>query len=611
MSTTRESDWRWIWPEVGPTPINQGLDSEMFDRSDFPYSETFVREAIQNSLDAKLPGCPVVMSFTFFDDASERQMRFLRPVIDFRREAGLEVPDDWARDRVRWIVVEDSDSTGLLGDLTKRTSDFWNYWLNFGVSNKTGRGRGGRGIGRVTFLIASQIQSVIGYTRRQKDWQQAVCGMTVLPPLMNEDEPRATHAYLAEKEAGSVWRLHDADRIAEDARRAFNFPNYEQQLASGLALAIPYPHPELEPDGILAAAIENFAPAFISDAMVLRVNDEHLDRESIDEIANRVSGHMRDAAIRDDPARFLSLIRCALREDPAETIFVDGAKRDELKRIGSKQGRKYSRILDRTGRVPVTVEFPLRRRADTTTGSVDAVIAATPPGRRPIDRLFREGMSLPLVRSSTPGEHDLILIVESGALAQYLNLCEGKAHLDLSQSKEISAKIASQGFRDGYRVKHLVKALPDDLRLLFSPDGAEPSRDVFRTFFSITEQTKPGKGPSPPPPPPPPPPKPPYFKVKTLANGFELRANRDAESWPVNLTLRVAYADGSRRPSWSPFDFEHGDLSTESEGCEVTWDDNTIRALSCTPDCRIKVTGFDTEREVDTTMRVWRDAQKN
>ncbi|MCY3752935.1 MAG: hypothetical protein OXG99_02455, partial [Alphaproteobacteria bacterium] len=335
MSTTREHDWCWIWPTVGATPVHQSLDSEMFDRSDFPYSETFVREAIQNSLDANLPGRPVAMSFTFFDDASERQMRFLQPVINFRREAGLEVPGDWERGRVRWIVVEDSDSTGLKGDLTKRTSDFWNYWLNFGVSNKTGPGRGGRGIGRVTFLIASQIQSVIGYTRRQQDWQQAVCGMTVLPPLVNEDEPRATHAYLAEKEAGSVWRLHDADHIAEDARRAFNFPNYEQQRSSGLALAIPYPHPELEPDGILAAAIENFAPAFMSDDMVLRVNDEHLDRESIDEIANRVSGHMRDPAIRDDPARFLNLIRRALQEVPTETIYVDGAKRDELKRIRS------------------------------------------------------------------------------------------------------------------------------------------------------------------------------------------------------------------------------------------------------------------------------------
>ena len=80
----------------------------------------------------------------------------------------------------KWLVVEDFNSRGLSGRLDKRTSDFWNYWLNFGLSNKDGTGRGGRGIGRVTFLIASRLQSVIGYTRRSKDGQSAVCGMSVL-----------------------------------------------------------------------------------------------------------------------------------------------------------------------------------------------------------------------------------------------------------------------------------------------------------------------------------------------------------------------------------------------------------------------------------------------
>ena len=54
MNIQVKQSWSWIWPNVGATPINQGLDSEMFDRSDFPYYETFVREAIQNSLDARL-----------------------------------------------------------------------------------------------------------------------------------------------------------------------------------------------------------------------------------------------------------------------------------------------------------------------------------------------------------------------------------------------------------------------------------------------------------------------------------------------------------------------------------------------------------------------------
>ena len=155
MSGFSNGNWSWIWPNVGATPIHQGLDSEMFDRLDYPYSETFVREAIQNSLDARRdPERPVRVNFTFHSDGIGPRRAFLEQVMDHRRRAGLDIPHEWSNGHVRWLVVEDFNSNGLGGSLSSRTSDFWNYWLNFGLSNKDGSGRGGRGIGRVTFLDA-------------------------------------------------------------------------------------------------------------------------------------------------------------------------------------------------------------------------------------------------------------------------------------------------------------------------------------------------------------------------------------------------------------------------------------------------------------------------
>src|SRR5438552_3544210 len=81
--------WKWIWPSVGATPISEGLDTEMFDRVDYPYSETFVREAIQNSLDARLnPDTPVVISFRFHSALLGPRRAFLAQAIEFRRKAG-------------------------------------------------------------------------------------------------------------------------------------------------------------------------------------------------------------------------------------------------------------------------------------------------------------------------------------------------------------------------------------------------------------------------------------------------------------------------------------------------------------------------------------------
>ena len=97
-------------------------------------------------------------------------------------------------------------------------------------------------------------------------------------------------------------------------RDAFCFTGYDGEFTSGLALAIPYPHKELKQDKILAAAIENFAPAIMSDTLVLNVDNKELSALSITEIAEDVSMEFNDEAIRTDSKRYLHLINCASKE---------------------------------------------------------------------------------------------------------------------------------------------------------------------------------------------------------------------------------------------------------------------------------------------------------
>ena len=56
----------WQWHGVGPTAVNYGLDTDIFDSEKFPHVQTFVRETIQNSLDARQDRKhPVVVRFGF------------------------------------------------------------------------------------------------------------------------------------------------------------------------------------------------------------------------------------------------------------------------------------------------------------------------------------------------------------------------------------------------------------------------------------------------------------------------------------------------------------------------------------------------------------------
>ena len=586
----------------------------MFDRTDYPSSETFVREAIQNSLDARLnPSEPVRIHFTFHEDVCDRQRKsFLTSVISFREKVGLEIPDEWSDERIKWLVVQDFNSKGLSGDLSKRRSDFWYYWLNFGLSNKDGRGRGGRGIGRVTFLITSRIQSVIGYTRRNEDGQSAVCGMSVLRALPDNNGFRSTHAYLARKERDSIFHLHDGESFHEQTLNAFRFEEYDGEFTSGLALAIPYPDNDLVPSRILAAAIENFAPAIVSDNLILRVDGNELNTSSITKIAEDVSQDFNDEAIRTDVKRYLHLIDCARKElEPIKIKLPrNGVDVDTLREIDVVKSMREK--LNHYQKIVLSIELPLRRHDEQMDVELIAVIAVSPSGNKPLDRLFRDGMSLPKVRSQNPGELDLILLVEDGELATYLNFCEGKAHLDLLENKEVKEKLKKAGFSDGVTVKRLVKKLPKDLRLLLVPDISEPVADVFVKFFSVPKKpgrrSPPGPGPNPDPPvsriPP--------FRVDNLPEGLRVRANPEYKEWPVNLTVTFAYANGSRRPSWSKHDFLLQNLSFSHEGCQIkTIKNNRVRALDCNLNCSINITGFDTNRELDTTIRWDRYAQKN
>jgi hypothetical protein len=148
-----------------------------------------------------------------------------------------------------------------------------------------------------------------------------------------------------------------------------------------------------------------------------------------------------------------------------------------------------------------------------------------------------------------------------------------------------------------------------------TPDITAPDSSVFDAFFSLPDDA-PGKDlgkkdkiDDPPPPPSPPPPRISPLTVETLENGFRVKANPKFLDWPVNMSLRVAYADGSRKPGWSELDFRPADLKSKSAGCKFEFLKNKVQATDCGSDCFIEVTGFDTNLELDTQIRFWKNAQ--
>lgn len=592
--------------------MHHGLDSEMFDRSDFPYTNTFVREAIQNSLDARLdPSQPVVISFHFHSDKIGPRRAFLQQVMEYRRKAELEVPDDWAKNKARWLIVEDFNSSGLSGSLKSRTSDFWGYWLNFGITNKKGGGRGAHGIGRVTFLIASQIQSVIGYTRRKKDSKIAACGMAILRAKEIEGSYKSTHAYLAQEEFGDIFKLHESSEFHSQIQTAFSFKGYSGYYRSGLGIAILYPYKDLKAGGILAAAIENFAPAIINNDLVVEVNETILNTHSINKIAHDVESEYHDSAIRNDVTCFLKLVREA--DNPRKAPFVvklPSPNRNELQRWGKDNPgvvKSLREKIDNSSAV-LEIKFSLTYDGEAVDVGLRSVVGECPPGRSPIDLFFRRGMCLPHVKERGSKDLDIVTLINGETpLAKYLNFCEGKAHLDLLESKEVQQKLKDKGFSDGYSIRRLVKFLSADLRELLLPDVSEPNSRVFDQYFAKPKGEKKGGG-SEPSRPMPNFDSTPEFEVTKLEDnssyGVRIKAKPEFAGWPVNATITLAYANGSSRPTWSPYDFMLVNANIRSTGCERQISENIVSVTECSENAEIHIYGFDRNREVEVMIRM-------
>ena len=603
--------YAWSWPSLGACPSHEGLDSEIFDTEKFPHSHTFVREAIQNILDARDDRKkPAQAIFQFKKSTKPDRSGFLEDLIPKRKCCRLEWPFVWTNNEVSWLVVDDSNTTGLLGNLNDRKSDFWGYWLNFGRSNKTGEGRGGRGIGRVTFLLASEIHTVLGVTRRSGDTQPVCCGMSVLKAEDWEGAFRSSFAYFAEKEDGNVFDLYDSE-VANQLAREFNTESYSSPDRTGLSLIIPYPRPELSEDTICAAAIENFAPAILADALIISTNSRTINSQTIKDEAQRIPEQFRNPSFKEDPASILDLLTNGF-DSPDFSVDIKQANlQGNLQKTLSEDIRnRIYKHFETNESVSLQFNVPLKRNGTNSKGILRAFARKTPLGQTPTDIFYRGGMYLPDVVAKTKGNFDTFFITSDDELNNYLNFCEGKAHLGLLENTEVRDKLKSKGFDGKVTLKRFVNTMPAKLRSLIQPDRSEPDATVFANWFSVSRNEKTKK---------PerrnkrkvvidtPPPREKYFFIERLKDGFHIKANpkKPPGEWPIDLRLRFAYSNGSAKPAWSKFDFSvsalnvvvsnsksHSRFESEKDkkaGLDITGCNDNFSAV---------ITGFDTRREL-------------
>jgi hypothetical protein len=605
---------KWFWGEIGRNPSDNSLYADIFSKKHLKIHESILRESIQNSLDARVDtNKPVEVHFELLERNIDNNGEYFTDLMKKRKTVDYDIPDEWKKNKLRWLKIQDFNASGLEGDVEERNQrgdikSYWDFWYNWGTSNN--KSLGGRGQGRRSFLIASKIQTVLGYTRRYSDNKVYGCGMSLLKSGYFEDQNKTSYALLAKvhNTNNDILAHHDLGSFKNNWAEAFQLTPYKAE-DSGLAVIIPYPSDDITLKSLNAGAIEHFAPAIISGDLSVKIDHEELNMENIYVLARQNREAFNDNSIKEDPKRFIELIKTlTCKTEHLKKHVLLEAKPTELEKLREKITKKYANIIDGGKKLLIEFEFPLKCDGkEAKSVSIKAVCARTPEGKTPIDSFYRRGMSLPQVGVRKKNTNiDIIISVEDNDLSRYLNLFECASHESFEENAETIRRYKEAGFYN--TEKRFINNLGMYLKKLITPNIDKPDSTLFSNYFSIPTQAKKERVK----------PRTPKDKTEEIEkgevevntntpvlrkhdrkNGFKFTRNPDHnfEKWPRNIKIKVNYNTVGKK-KWSKFDFTFETLQIDSAGCDVNYVENTLFLTNCSAEFFIEVRGFDTNREL-------------
>ena len=636
-------DPRWRFARMTPAEINQNpVQGEFFTAaSDLP--ERFVREAIQNSLDAKAGDAPVRVRFAFSEASlpAAETVRYLDGIAPHLTEAA-EVPDavsegqpmamdEWvaARDArelldsdMPYLAVEDFGTTGLTGNIRANAAleegnDFWGFFRSVGISPKGDDKGGSWGLGKWVFPDASKLNIFIGLTRREGDLDTLLMGQAVLKThsLEEDGEPVKYPAYGSfakrDEAADHEWLpLPEEDgEFVDQAQADFTLQRGDN---TGLSVIIPHPKPELTADALARAVLTQYFLPIVRGDLIVEVSDPggtHLiDSSTIDEaLAEVAPGGVDEDERRDDETaeslrKAVDLARWALEQSPSSFIDLPASVRrktqvnpDLLDQLRERYARGERLAFALTNRV---------RRAggaeEECTFHVFVERAEELPKGH--DYFIRGHLRIPKMDYITRFKaRALVLVDGKSELGHLLRDAEGPAHAEWKLGGERLVQRWA-GVGRGGRVDEVRQAAPRLLRELIEVPKEQLKTllaDVFPRNLPMEAAPAPtgddaggdgGTDGTVDPPPPPPPRSRDPIVINNFEDGFSVHANSalDVPAALAGSTYRLEFAyDVARGSQSTPFTrFKQGvkdgcpDFSLRSGELIVAYDGCSPRNLS-------------------------------
>jgi hypothetical protein len=589
-------------------------------------ADALVREAIQNSLDARRPGTSAHVRVAFSGSAGalagerERYLDGLMPhVAAGRNGSGSRLRPD---ERLDFVVVEDFGTRGLQGDPRQSEddeigasafrNDFYYFWRNVGRSRKSASDLGRWGLGKTVFAAASRASAFFALTVRANDPRPLLMGQAVLRIHKLGGARYYPYGYFGRFDGDFALPVDDPERT-DAFRRDFGLARVAEP---GLSVVIPFPDRDLTPQALLPSLAHHyFVPILAGDLAIDVEYDgkrETLDRESFARVVERV-GRSEASSL----PRLVDLARWGLALAPDAPVRLPEPAQSVAPRWSGDQATEHAlaalrKPFNRGDRIAIEVPVWVKpAAADPARSSFDVWLERDDSISAADEQFVRDGITVAGVRGGVQAGVRAIVCVRDRALSALLGDSENPAHTEWQER--------SPRFKDRYRhgpsTLRYVKGAPREIvRLLTRPaEGRDfallrhvfaldvPTEESVRRREPLTDRAGlDGSGQA-------------RgiatvrsthtFELQRLHGGFCVAGVANGEAPPRYLAVHAAYEVRRGNPFalYQPFDFEMGrpPIALAAEGATlVRGSENELVVRIDSPQFRLTVQGFDARRDV-------------
>lgn len=253
--------WHFRVFRPGDNASDPEFAGALFTRDDSSVARSLVREAIQNSLDARRAGgTSVRVRFALrtgsrAPTAKETHNFFvgLWPHIASPNSEVEDPPNQ--QESVQYLVVEDFGTRGLTGDpgawdpFSSEKNSFFLFFRALGRTGKEGEDRGRWGVGKFVFPMASRGHCLLALTIAETEHSPLIMGRAVLKTHRTGQTTYHPDGHWGvQHESGLVLPANDS-RMVEELLQVFDL---ERRQEPGLSVLVPWVH-----DGITMKALKD------------------------------------------------------------------------------------------------------------------------------------------------------------------------------------------------------------------------------------------------------------------------------------------------------------------------------------------------------------------